>query len=370
MNNVYLEHLKKHISDKGISGIFYACLRFVQHTVMYKKIVLYRIGHSRSEEPRKDGLIGVFDTSKYSQNSGDNIVMDFCMEHLDEIFKECTYIDLPTHREPSIEQCDSMNKTKYKFVCGTNIICGSMEKYYQWMLPVDMSCYKDMCLFGVGWNHYNDEITKYSKAFYRTLLNKDLLHSVRDEYTKEMLEKMGIRNVINTGCPTMWKLTPDFCKTIPKNKAKNVITTITDYRQDSESDKKMLNILKRNYEKVYIWLQGTNDREYLDTIVNMDDFELVGWDLKKYDEILENVESLDYVGTRLHAGIRALNRKIRSIIIIVDNRAREIAKDTNLTVVERENIGSELEKRIINEFETGIQMPLENIKLWKSQFER
>lgn len=367
---VYIEHLKDHMRDKGIKGLFYAFIRFVQHTLPYKKIMLFRIRNKNLDKQIEDGCIGVFDTGSYSANSGDNIVMDYCMEHLKEVFSECTYVSAPTHREPSESQCDEMKKAKYKFVCGTNIVCGKMENYYQWMLPVDVSCYKDMCLLGVGWNYYDDNITEYSKDFYKTLLNKKMLHSVRDEYTKSMLERMGVTNVINTGCPTMWKLTPDFCKTIPVNKADNVITTITDYRRDDKNDKIMLELLKKNYKKVYIWLQGTKDREYLSTIIDINEFELIEWDLKNYDEALENIESLDYVGTRLHAGIRALNKKIRSVIVVIDNRAREIAKDTNLTTVERENVESKLEDLILNPFETNIRMPLENINIWKSQFDK
>ena len=49
-------------------------------------------------------------------------------------------------------------------------------------------------------------------------------------------------------------------------------------------------------------------------------------------------ENIDYVGTRLHAGIRALQHKKRTIIIGIDNRAIEKAKDFNLTVIDRKNI--------------------------------
>ncbi len=352
----------------GISGLFYAFMRFVQHTLPYKYVMLYKAGHENFDSKKEDNYIGLFDTSENSKNSGDNIVMDFCREQMGEIFEDYQYISIPTHVEPSKSQCNNMKKTKYKFVCGTNILYGKMEKYYQWMLPVDLSCYKDMCLIGVGWNHYDNQITKYSIKFYRTLLNKNFLHSVRDEYTKGKLETMGITNVINTGCPTMWKLTPDFCKTIPTNKAENVITTITDYCRDEKNDKIMLELLKKNYKKVYVWLQGTEDRAYIESITDIRPFELIEWNLKNYDTVLENVKDLDYVGTRLHAGIRALNKKIRSVIVVIDNRAREIAKDTNLPVVERDIISEKLEGLINSNFETKIQMPLEKIEMWKNQF--
>ena len=57
-------------------------------------------------------------------------------------------------------------------------------------------------------------------------------------------------------------------------------------------------------------------------------------DLEAYERRLIQ-GNVDYVGTRLHAGIFALNHKVRSIIVAVDNRAIEIAKDTNLPIVRR-----------------------------------
>ena len=55
-----------------------------------------------------------------------------------------------------------------------------------------------------------------------------------DEYTKKKLESMGIRNVINTGCATLWQLTPDFCAGIPSHSASEAVTTLTDYRRDPQ----------------------------------------------------------------------------------------------------------------------------------------
>lgn len=130
----------------------------------------------------------------------------------------------------------------------------------------------------------------------------------------------------------------------------------------------MLDILKKNYKKVYIWLQGEKDLSYLNEITDVTEIELVNWELQEYDELLSSIDNLDYIGTRLHAGIRALNHKKRSIIITVDNRTREIAKDTHLVVVERENIVCELENLLISDFQTEIQIPIENIELWKNQF--
>jgi len=131
----------------------------------------------------------------------------------------------------------------------------------------------------------------------------------------------------------------------------------------------MLNTLKNEYDKVYIWIQGQLDYEYLQKIVNTKEFILVPPTLKALDEVLEK-EDLDYIGTRLHAGIRSLNKFHRSLIISIDNRAREMAKYTNIPVMERVDMKNNLVEWIYSNQETNIQLPINEINLWKNQFNR
>ena len=79
---------------------------------------------------------------------------------------------------------------------------------------------------------------------------------------------------------------------------------------------------------------------------------------------------VDYVGTRLHAGIHALNHKIRCIILAVDNRATEMGRDVNLPVIQRDEISEKLEKKIQSDFATQIRINQENIDRFQAQFRR
>jgi hypothetical protein len=88
--------------------------------------------------------------------------------------------------------------------------------------------------------------------------------------------------------------------------------------------------------------------------------------LQALDEIL--TIDIDYLGTRLHAGIRALQNKKRTLILAVDNRAIEISKDTNLPVVPR-NDWESITSWIESAYETRIRLPWSNIDKWKSQFQ-
>ena len=309
----------------------------------------------------------LLDTSRDSDNCGDQIIMQNCEEQLKGII-ECEKVKrIPTHRYlTEAEKCDLLSAS-YKILCGTNILSGKIRQYGLWKLTEDISVYKNTILMGVGFDSECEEYDLYTKRFLKTILAPDVLHSVRDRFSERILKKMGIKNVIYTGCPTMWKLTPEICKKIPRKKGKNVVCTLTDYCCDPEMDKKMVDILSYSYEKVYLWLQGNGDYSYAQSLGLDRKVIYISKDLREYDLILQKAE-LDYVGTRLHAGIRAISLGHRSIVIAIDNRARCIARDTGLMVLERTDIPLKLEKLIEASFFTNIALPIENISRWKKQF--
>jgi hypothetical protein len=172
--------------------------------------------------------------------------------------------------------------------------------------------------------------------------------------------------VINTGCPTLWQLTTEKCKRIPKSKADKVIFTLTDYNKNLANDKKIIDILVENYSKVYFWPQGSGDLEYFHSICSNENVVILKPSLESFDDFLSNNDS-DYVGTRLHAGIRALQYERRTIIISIDNRANEMNKSHNIPIISRENIEN-LKSMIFCDFETKIELDENSIKEWKSQF--
>lgn len=221
---------------------------------------------------------------------------------------------------------------------------------------------------GCGWGNYNKFSTDpYTKWVYRRLFNNGIQHAVRDEYTQRKLAELGITNVIYTACPTMWNLTPEHCKKIPTAKAKSVVTTLTAYHADRKDDKQIINILTSLYNQVFFWPQQIEDVDYLMSL-DFDKSKIIVLppSLKSYDEVL-TFEDIDYVGTRLHGGIRALNFGKRTLIIGIDNRAVEINKTTNLPLLNRPDIG-QLEEMINKDRSTDIFLPHENIIKWKQQF--
>jgi hypothetical protein len=53
----------------------------------------------------------------------------------------------------------------------------------------------------------------------------------------------------------------------------------------------------------------------------------------------------------------------------VDNRAKEICRDINLKVTERQNL-DEINNFINQDYQTVINLPVKNIQLWKDQFNK
>lgn len=309
----------------------------------------------------------LLDTYMDSDNCGDGIIMENCMLQLSDCMDVAALQHIPTHRLPTEEEKQQLRASRKKILCGTNILSGHMRSYGLWRLGADVSPYRETILMGVGFDSRDDSFDGYTRQLLRTILARDGYHSVRDSFSEQKLKSMGIPNVLNTGCPTMWNLTPERCAAIPTVKATNAICTVTDYCRDKANDKAMLDILLDSYEKVYLWLQGRDDLAYIQELGYQDKLILVPSTLADYDTVLKQSD-LDYVGTRLHAGIRALSTGHRSLIISIDNRAECISFDTGLPVLRRGDVCIALKDRLNGNIETIIALPWESIVRWKGQF--
>lgn len=323
----------------------------------------------RDKFTRKRNTVAIFDPSIHTKNMGDEIIRYYGTRAIEQIFPSGDFMRIATQVVPEDDALRQVMRCKHRIVCGTNLMSPDYEGRPAWHMHRTLFGYSDICTLGVGWTYYKERITRLSQLMYTNALSKKLLHSVRDRYTEQKFHQMGIHNVIFTGCVTLWELTPEKCAKIPTKKADRVIATITDYDRDQEADSRMLQILLENYEKVYVWLQGDEDLPYVSSIVDTDRIEFVESSLEAFENIL-NQGNIDYVGTRLHGGIFAMNHGVRSIILSIDCRAAEMGKDVNLVVVPRDRTGEKLEQLIKSEFETKLTIPWDNIEKWSRQFRK
>lgn len=312
--------------------------------------------------------ITVFDTSIATKNLGDELIMESVVSRLNELLDYPRMYHIPTHDEINEGSYKCLQDSSISFVGGTNLLSSNMREYKQWHIGLrDAWKLNNVVLFGVGWWQYQEKPSWYTKFLLRRVLSDDYNHSVRDSYTKNMLESIGISNVINTGCPTMWNLTGDHCNVISESKAKDVVFTLTDYNRNEIKDKKMIQTLRDEYDSVHFWPQGAGDREYFQYLFPDHNVNIIKPTVSAYTSFLSSQSSLDYVGTRLHGGIHALNHQVRTIIVGIDNRAIEKGEDFNLKVVNRDNI-EHLSKHINEKSETNLNIPHNRINRWKSQF--
>ncbi|MDV7714404.1 polysaccharide pyruvyl transferase family protein [Oenococcus oeni] len=322
----------------------------------------------------------LLDTSIGTENAGDLIIMDAVRKQLRSIFSRDFFVSFPTHDTLGKSAYSWHKQSEFTFLGGTNLLSGRFigRNTAQWKAGFrDTGEFNDVIGIALGWQSYNDNIGKLrvprqllQKYFYSKIFSNSFLHSVRDSYTQKKLLKLGI-NSINTSCVTMWNLTEDHLSKIKRQKSDTVVLTITDYHlsQDRlDSYRKMIEIALTNYSFVYLWLQSPNDYSLLSNI-DIEGFEkirILPPDLRRYDSILE--KGVDYIGTRLHAGIRSLQKGNRTLIIEVDNRATEIAKDTNLPTLNYKNI-DQLDDWINHDQIMDIHIPFDRIAEWKAQFE-
>lgn len=306
-----------------------------------------------------------------SMNLGDKVIAESAKEEINFLLRNSFVTEIPTHLPMSLYYMRHLKDVDLRFVLGSNLLKSTFFGFKrQWNITLWLSRITGPCvLIGAGWWQYNNKPNLYTKILLKSILSNTHLHSVRDEYTKDLLHSMGINNVINTSCPTMWQFTKEHCKEIKTTKSKNVVFTLTDYKKDPENDLLLIKILCKSYQTVYFWPQGIGDWDYYNSLShNGLNIKILAPSLAAYNTLL-NSGDIEYIGTRLHGGIRALQHKVRTIIIAIDNRAEEKNKSFNLPIIQRSNLKA-LVPRINNEFSTDITIPLENIAKWKKQFQQ
>lgn len=316
----------------------------------------------------------LLDTSVGSDNKGDDIIMKCVRHHLLDITKNKYVYTLPTHVSPfhwyqvarNSSRVQTFSNAKYKFVGGSNLLTMDMLTHFpQWNINLfNYGPLAGSVLVGVGAGK-GDKISRYTKMLYNKVLSHEHIHSVRDERTKILLEEMGFK-AINTGCATLWSLTPEFCKDIPKSKSDSVVFTLT-YNPDVplKEDQLLIDTIIQNYNNVHFWIQGDQDWNYLQQFKNIENIHIIPPTLDEFERILNT--DIDYIGTRLHGGIFAMRSKKRAIIIAIDERARGMSETYNLNTIDRSDIYN-LEKMINSEFSTEVNVDYKKVNEWLNQF--
>ena len=319
----------------------------------------------------------VFDTAIGTFNQGDDIILESARNCLAPLLDENYVMNLATHlsnlnlyhyvrnskKMKFVDNCD------YKFIMGTNLLTGDIIRSVgQWSVgPLSKRLYKNSIMMGTGITKGSQQMKFYTANFYKDILRKDIAHSVRDEESKKFLENIKGITVIDTGCPTLWGLTGEVCDKIPVKKSKNAVFTVsgqTKY-QNPERDQLLIDTVEKNYDKLYFWVQTYEDEAYYNGLKHSKDVTYIH-SLKKYGEVLDN-GNVDYVGTRLHGGIYAIQHGVRAVIVEIDHRSKGFKEINHINTIERNRL-EELEEYINGSIKTEIVLREKDIKEWTSQF--
>lgn len=319
----------------------------------------------------------LFDTSVATLNMGDEIINRSIEANWPELFSSSYIMRMASHTPMHTplqhllyrRKLSQFKSADLKFLCGTNALYTNMLR----PLPAWNIHYLNcgpasgtVCL-GTGLGVNSRSVNRYTQALFRRVLARDVVHSVRDERTRRFLESIGL-DAWNTGCPTLWGLTPEHCQQIPREKSAAVVFTLTSYHPDPVRDKAMISILRKHYSSVSFWPQCMSDLAYLRSLGETAGIDVVRPNIAAFQKVLDT--RVDYVGNRLHGGIFAIQRGCRSIIISIDYRAREMGKDYALRLVERDSIATDLPGVIEGRWGTSIDgLDFDLIERWKAQFD-
>lgn len=278
---------------------------------------------------------------KVSKNLGDVIINKAVSRELSKLFPNEEIERISTHTYLEKKLYEIIKESRFCFIGGSNLLSSNIRSYNQWRLSSSRLYYlfpklKEVILFGVGWWQYQCNPDLCTRIFYRKVLSKEYLHSVRDSYTYDKLKRVGKLNVVNTSCPTLWNLDGVSCDR-RSTMSKDVLLTLTDYNQKPEPDTELIKVLLDYFTgRLYFFAQGSKDLDYLKSLeiykYNADRFIILEC-LEEFYQILAS--NVIYIGTRLHGGIAALEEGCEALIISIDNRSKEIAKDVNIPVLDR-----------------------------------
>lgn len=291
---------------------------------------------SRAGDIPAFGHVHLIDTGCASDNLGDEIIMERCRAALGPLLRQSHVTTSSGHDGLGPYGRRAAAAAGMVIMPGTNALSARFRlgSDYMWrIMPRDLSALRGkVVLMGVGGNRDFDHVHPLQKRLLRHLLSPDHLHSVRDAVALRLLEAVGRRGVM-TSCPTLWSLPG---QAGPDRPAPRAVFTLTAHL-GHETDAALLTGLREVYDELWFWPQQPRDLARLQALPGHETVHVLAPNLASYDALLAS-GPVDVVGTRLHGTIRGLHHGRRALVVQVDHRAREIAKDTGLPSISREEI--------------------------------
>lgn len=306
-------------------------------------------------------MIVVADPGAASTNVGDRIISQSIeTEFVSPLRATGREVELvPMHGALSTAHRAALRDAESVVVCGTNLLSDHMRFRRAWHWPVEDIdlCRGRLTFLGVGWWQYQRAgIDPVSAGWLRSLAGT-IPWAVRDEYSLGKLRRARV-SAVHTSCPTLWSVEK---QVLPAGQRRAVVT-FTDYSQDPLADGRLVRELAERFDEVLFWPQGPGDPTYVDRIRGGVGT-LLGPSLEEFDAVLAEPDTA-YVGLRLHGGIRAMQRGVPTLVLSIDNRAREIARSVGLRAPSRH--AARAYREDLGSGETvGIGVPRDTVQRWR-----
>lgn len=206
------------------------------------------------------------------------------------------------------------------------------------------------------------KLTEGTKRFLSVVSERSKSISVRGEYTQDVLNRMGIKNTRVTGCPSLLGLSGRTAPEVDMSKLEGLepSNTILQSTRHGFSDSVFNNdpahvfnmsiyryafqnqhplLLQSEKPDIYLAMRRNNNKdiyhkniEYLKKVYEsdaesiksyMEGFGLIYWDV---DEWLDSISKFNMlIGTRIHGVISGLLASVPSILLVHDERTKELA---------------------------------------------
>lgn len=297
------------------------------------------------------------DPSLENVNAGDEIIADSVSRNVPFADKA---VRLTTHRLLRRPELDAVRKGETVFVGGTNIINSRLLYDRQWPMPPWQvaAMWHKLVFVGSGWWQYQRAPDRLTAHLFRAMSHPEIPHAVRDHYTAERFMDMGVPAIM-TGCPTMWGLDGVASQLSPGDGP--VVATITDYHLSPSEDMAWLRELGRVYSEVLVVGMGPGDEPAFRKFGSIANTRWFGVGTQGLAAARKHAK--DFIGTRLHAAVRWLQMDGAALVLSVDNRAKEIGRDSGLPVVERGDLTG-LQSMLSGIPKGRIAMPVDAIRAW------
>lgn len=291
-------------------------------------------------------MIVLFTPHTASSNLGDEIIHLYVKRFLRNIHPDEQIIELPSQLLFFSRRANKHLRNASKiYIGGSNLFSMRFPRIHQFagIVPLILSR-KKVVLLGVGQHSYEPRRWPLNKLLWTSVLDDSSIHLLRDQQCCESILSLG-RNALNSGCITLSAVVPFVVHNLEK--IENIVFTLTYYRENIDRDKAFVQYLYSLEKNIYFWPQDYQDIEYLKSLRSDCNFNYLEPNIESFTVALDSNSM--YIGTRLHAGIHALNLKVPSFIYLIDNRSIEMKKDQRIIGFESlDNLNELLKKNNYN----------------------